>query len=159
MATIIEHCYKANLKPRECTLPSSYSGAVGIPQFMPNSFVYADSYTNKTPDLTKMEDAILSAAKFLNKKAKYETLIEWDKMPNVPKVEADWYEYEFTHEDASFVYETSKSGKQYNSFTKGKKDLDYMKAYTKKIMRYNNSSNYAVGVIRLAYDANKLLKK
>ena len=159
MATIIEHCYKAKLKPRECTLPSSYAGAIGIPQFMPNSFVYADSYTNKTPDLTKMEDAILSAARFLNKKAKYDTLIEWKNMPDVVKVEADWYEYAFKHDNASFVYKKSKTGKHYSCFTDGKKELSYMKKYTKKIMRYNNSSNYAVGVIRLAYDANKLLNK
>ena len=157
MATIIEHCYKAKLKPHECNLPSSYAGAIGIPQFMPNSFIYADSHTNKTPNLTKMEDAILSAAKFLNKKAKFDTLIKWSKMPDIPKVEAKWYEYEFKNKNASFVYEKSKSGKKYNCFTKGKKELDYMKKFTKKIMRYNNSSNYAVGVMRLAYDANKLL--
>ena len=159
MATIIEHCYKAELKPHECNLPSSYAGAIGIPQFMPNSFVYADSYTNKTPDLTKMEDAILSAAKFLNKKAGYNQLINWKKMPNVPKIEAAWYEYAFTHKNASFVYKKSKTGKDYSCFTDGKKELTYMREYTKKIMRYNNSSNYAVGVIRLAYDANELLKK
>jgi len=157
MATIIEHCYKSNIKPNECNLPSSYAGAIGIPQFMPNSFVYADSYQNNVPDLTKMEDAIMSAARFLNKKASFDTLIDWQMMPDVPKVEADWYEYTFTHEDASFVYEKSRNGKLYNCFTKGKEELTYMKTYTKKIMRYNNSSNYAVGVIRLAYDAHKLL--
>jgi membrane-bound lytic murein transglycosylase B len=158
MATIIEYCYKANLKPKECNLPSSYAGAVGIPQFMPNSFIYADSYTNKTPDLTKMEDAILSAARFLNKKSAFTSLIEWKDMPNVPSVEADWYEYAYRHKNASFVYEKSKSGKKYSCFTKDKEELQYMKKYTKKIMRYNNSSNYAVGVIRLAYDAHKLLQ-
>jgi len=158
MVAIIQHCYKANLKPRDCNLPSSYAGAVGIPQFMPNSFIYADSFTNKTPDLTKMEDAIMSAARFLNKKAAFTTLLAWENMPDVQRVEAEWYEYAFTHEDASFVYEKSKSGKKYSCFTKNKQNLQYMKAYTKKIMRYNNSSNYAVGVIRLAYDAHKLLE-
>mgnify|MGYP002629285560 CR=1 FL=1 len=156
MATIIQHCYKAELKPKECNLPSSYAGAIGIPQFMPNSFIYADSHTNKTPDLTKMEDAILSAAKFLNKKADYNKLIEWKKMPDIPKVEAAWYEYEFTNENASFVYKKSKTGENYSCFTDGKEELAYMREYTKKIMRYNNSSNYAVGVMRLAYDANKI---
>ena len=159
MVAIIAHCYKAKLKPRECILPSSYAGAIGIPQFMPNSFIYADSYTNKTPDLTKMEDAILSAAKFLNKKANFNTLIQWKKMPNIQNVESTWYQYAFEHKNASFVYEKSRTGKKYSCFTKGKKELFYMKKYTKKIMRYNNSSNYAVGVLRLAYDSNKLLNK
>ena len=158
MASIIEHCYKKGVKPEMCNLPSSYAGAVGIPQFMPNSFIYADSHQNRVPDLTKMEDAIMSAAKFLHKKAAFNTLIEWNKMPNIQKIEAQWYDYDFKYKDTSFVYEKSKNGKVYNCFTKNRPKLDYMKKYTKKIMRYNNSSNYSVGVMRLAYDANKLLK-
>ena len=154
MTTIIKYCYENKIRPEQCNLPSSYAGAVGIPQFMPNSFVYAKSYKGTTPDLTNMQDAIVSAANFLHKKAGFETLIDWDKMEDVPKIEAQWYEYEFKNEDASFVYETSKSGKVYNCFTKGKPKLDYMKEYTKKIMRYNNSSNYSVGVMRLAYEAH-----
>jgi len=157
MASVIEYCYKGRLLAEDCNLPSSYAGAVGIPQFMPNSFVYADSYNGGVPDLTKMEDAIMSAAKFLHDKSGFTSLIEWKKMPNIPEVEALWYEYAYKHENASFVYEKSKTGKKYSCFTKGKKDLNYMKEYSKKIMRYNNSSNYAVGVMRLAYDAHKSL--
>lgn len=154
MASIIKHCYKKKVKPEQCNLPSSYAGAVGIPQFMPNSFIYAKAYKGEVADLTKMEDAIISAANFLHTKAGYDTLIDWDYMADVPKVEAQWYEYDFANEDASFVYETSKSGKVYNCFTKGREDLQDMKKYTKMIMRYNNSSNYAVGVMRLAYEAH-----
>ena len=159
MAAIITHCYKKGVSPEQCNLPSSYAGAVGIPQFMPNSFIYAEAYNSKVADLTKMEDAILSAARFLHKKAKFDTLIEWEKMPDIAKVESEWYEYAYTHENSSFVYEKSRSGKIYSCFTKNRKDLSYMKEYTKKILRYNNSSNYAVGVMRLAYDAHYLLKK
>jgi membrane-bound lytic murein transglycosylase B len=158
MVSIIEHCYKKGVTPIECNLPSSYAGAVGIPQFMPNSFIYAESYKGDVADLTKMEDAIMSAAKFLHKKASWKELIDWDKMPNIPEIEAQWYEYEFKHENASFVYQESKSGKKYSCFTQGKPELEYLKSYMKKVMRYNNSSNYAMGVIRLAYDAHKLLK-
>ena len=159
MVSIIEYCYKDKLAPIDCNLPSSYAGAVGIPQFMPNSFVYADSYSGAVPNLTKMEDAIMSAAKFLHDKAGFSTLIKWKKMPNIPKVEALWYDYAYEHKNTSFVYEKSKNGQKYNCFTKDKKELAYMKKYTKKIMRYNNSSNYAVGVMRLSYDAHTLLKK
>jgi len=157
MTAIIEHCYKKGVKPEQCNLPSSYAGAVGIPQFMPNSFIYTEGYKTEVADLTKMEDAIMSAAKFLHKKASWDTLIDWSKMPNIPQIEQAWYDYEFTHEDASFVYEKSRSGKVYSCFTKNRPELAYMKEYTKKIMRYNNSSNYAVGVMRLAYDAHKAL--
>jgi len=158
MVSIISHCYKKGVTPEECNLPSSYAGAVGIPQFMPNSFVYLESYESEVADLTKMQDAIMSAAKFLHKKAKFTTLIDWEIMPDIPQIEAKWYEYDFKHENTSFVYEKSKSGKIYNCFTKGKKELAYMKEYTKKIMTYNNSSNYSVGVMRLAYDAHFLRK-
>jgi len=154
MATIITYCYKKGLKPEACNLPSSYAGAVGIPQFMPNSFIYAKAYKGELADLTKMQDAIISVANFLHTKAGYDMLIDWDNMEDIPKIEAQWYAYEFANKDASFVYEKSKSGKVYNCFTKGKPKLDYMKGYTQKIMRYNNSSNYAIGVMSLAYQAH-----
>ncbi len=160
MASIITHCYKKGVTPEQCNLPSSYAGAVGIPQFMPNSFIYTEGYKNKVADLTKMEDAIVSASKFLHKKADFSELIDWDLMPDIVDIESKWYEYEFKNDRASFVYEKStKSGKTYDCFTCGKTELVYLKSYTKKIMRYNNSSNYAVGVMRLAYDAHKGLKR
>ena len=157
MVSIIEHCFKQGVTPEQCNLPSSYAGAVGIPQFMPNSFIYADAYGKNIPDLTKMEDAIVSVGNFLHKKAGFSKLIAWQKMPDIAKVESAWYAYAFEHDDASFVYEKSRSGKKYRCFTQGKKELVYMREYTKKIMRYNNSSNYAVGVMRLAYEAHKAL--
>ena len=64
--------------------------------------------------------------------------------------------FEFENEDASFVHAKNKNGdKEYKCFTCDKKELDYLREYTKKILRYNNSSNYAVGVMRLAYEAQK----
>jgi membrane-bound lytic murein transglycosylase B len=127
---------------------------------MPNSFIYSEGYKTKYADLNKMEDAIISVAKFLHKKARFDTLINWKKMPNIPKVESAWYDYAFKYDDASFVYEKSTKTKQrYHCFSCKNKKLQYMRKYTKKIMKYNNSSNYAVGVMRLAYDAHKLLNK
>jgi len=158
MASIIEYCYKKGVEPYKCNLPSSYAGAVGIPQFMPNSFSYTDSYKNSVADLTKMEDAIVSASKFLHKKASWNTLINWKEIPNMQKVESDWYDFDFKKKDASFVYAKSKrTGKKYECFSCKKSSLQYTKKYVQKIMRYNNSSNYAIGVLRLAYDAHKLL--
>lgn len=160
MISIIQHCYKKGVTPEQCNLPSSYAGAVGIPQFMPNSFIYAHSYKDKVPDLTKMEDAIMSAAKFLNKKAGFSKLIKWNEMPDIVSIESAWYDYEFNNDNASFVYaKSNRSGKKYDCFTCDKKELAYIKKYAQKIMRYNNSSNYAVGVMRLAYSANKELNK
>jgi membrane-bound lytic murein transglycosylase B len=157
MAAIIQHCYKGGIEPDNCTLYSSYAGAVGIPQFMPASFVYTQSYANKVANLNTMEDAIVSVAKYLHHKAGFTTLIEWSKMPDIPAVESQWYAYASTYKDASFVYEKAKNGKKYHCFACKKPHLSAMREYVKKIMRYNNSSNYAVGVLRLAYDAHKAL--
>jgi membrane-bound lytic murein transglycosylase B len=157
MASIIEHCYKKGVTPDECKLASSYAGAVGIPQFMPNSFVYTDSYRAKVPDLNTMEDAIVSVAKFLHNKANFTQLMNFSKIKNIASIESEWYNYEYKHDNASFAYEKSRSGKKYSCFTKNRPELTYLKSYVKKIMRYNNSSNYAIGVIRLAYEAHKAL--
>ena len=159
MASIIKHCYDKKVKPEQCNLPSSYAGAVGIPQFMPNSFSYTEGYKTKVADLTKMEDAIVSASKFLHKKSDWNSLIDWKKIPNMQKVESDWYDFDFEKKDASFVYAKSKrTEKTYSCFACKKKELQYLKEYVQKVMRYNNSSNYAVGVLRLAYDAHQQLK-
>jgi membrane-bound lytic murein transglycosylase B len=159
MVSIIKHCYDKGVTPDECKLASSYAGAVGIPQFMPNSFVYAHSYKAKVPDLNTMEDAIVSVAKFLHSKANFTELMNFSKIKNIASVENEWYNYEYKHDNASFAYEKSRSGKKYSCFTKNRPELTYLKSYVKKIMRYNNSSNYAIGVIRLAYEAHKAFKK
>ncbi len=160
MVSIISYCYNNGFSPLECNLASSYAGAVGIPQFMPSSFIYIDSDTDKVGDLTNMNDAILSAAKYLNKKASYSKLIQWEKIPDMSKVEADWYEYDFEHKNASFVYsQSTRTGKKYDCFACDKKELQYLKKYAKYIMRYNNSSNYAIGVMRLAYDTHLSITK
>jgi len=155
MASIIEYCYKGEIEPEECNLKSSYAGAVGYPQFMPNSFVYAQAYQGKVADLNSMPDAIVSVAKFLHKKAGFTTLIDWKDFTNIPEIEQAWYEYEFQHKDASFVYAHSRSGKKYHCFSCEKPELTTIKEYAHKIMRYNNSSNYALGVLRLAYEAHQ----
>ncbi|OHE04599.1 MAG: murein transglycosylase [Sulfurimonas sp. RIFOXYD12_FULL_33_39] len=160
MVSIITHCYERDIIPDECNLPSSYAGAIGIPQFMPNSFIYTEGYKTKTADLTKMEDAIVSASKFLHEKADFSTLIDWSKIPDIVELESKWYDFEFENEDASFVYaKNTRSDKEYKCFTCDKEELDYLREYTKKIMSYNNSSNYAVGVMRLAYEAQKDLNR
>jgi membrane-bound lytic murein transglycosylase B len=156
IVSIIKYCFKNNIEPNNCSLPSSYAGAVGIPQFMPASFVYAVPYKKGIVDVTHMEDAIMSASNYLHRRASFKKLIDWDKMPNLAKVEEAWYDYDFTHKNTSFVYAKSKlSGRKKNCFSCNKPKLQYVRGYVKKIMRYNNSSNYAIGVMRLAYDTHQ----
>ncbi len=159
MASLITYCYHRGASPYACKLPSSYAGAVGISQFMPNSFKYIDSYKSKYGDLTKIEDAIMSTASFLHKKAGMNTLVEFDKFNDLPSIESKWYEFDYVTRNSSFAYQRSiRYKKNYNCFACGNKKLAYLSECTKKIMVYNQSSNYAIGVLRLAYDAHYKLK-
>lgn len=142
MSSIITYCYKNGIYIRECHLKSSFAGAVGIPQFMPNSFIYAQGYKQKFADLNKMEDAIISVGKFLNKKAKFKEKIDWNKMPDVAVIEEKWYSYQVKHNHPAF-----------DSFKCKDKKFLYFKKYVKIIKRYNNSTNYAMGILRLAYES------
>lgn len=140
MISIITHCYKKGVFISNCHLKSSFAGAVGIPQFMPNSFVYARGYKTKYANLNKMEDSIISVAKFLNKKAGFKKKINWKKMPNVKKVEEKWY-----------IYQARQKYPSLKKFKCKERKLPYMKKYLNIIKRYNNSTNYAMGVLRIAY--------
>jgi membrane-bound lytic murein transglycosylase B len=157
MVSIMRYCYKNDIHPDECRFNSSYAGAVGIPQFMPQNFGHIEGYKRKVGDLTRMEDAIVSASRFLHYNAKIKESIVWEKVPPMDKIEAAWYEYDHETENASFVFEKSrKSGASLNCFTCGDDSLTYVRDIAKSLMRYNYSSNYAVGVLRLAYEANRL---
>lgn len=160
MIAVIDYCYKKELAPEQCNLKSSYAGAVGIPQFMPNNFAYAKGYKSEIGDLSDMSDAIVSASYFLSQRSEWSELMDWEKIGNMDVIEEAWYDYDFANDNASFVYaESKKSDKTYNCYSCGKSELDYTRTHVQKIMRYNNSSNYAVGVMRLAYDAHKGLAK
>ena len=156
IVALMHHCYMHGIAPADCRFNSSYAGAVGIPQFMPQNFHLIERYGDgQTGDLDTMEDAILSTARFLNENADFTTLMDWNRIPEMDKVENAWYDYDFAHGNASFAFEkSSKNGASYHCYACGKPELAYLSDYVKKIMRYNNSSHYAVGVLRLAYDAH-----
>jgi membrane-bound lytic murein transglycosylase B len=157
VVSIMHYCYEKEIEPDLCRFPSSYAGAVGIPQFMPQNFGHIEGYRKKVGNLSDMEDAIVSTSRFLHYNAGFKELIDWGKVPPMETVEEAWYDFDFEHKNASFAYEGKK--KQLNCYSCGKPELDYLRGYVKKVMRYNNSSHYAVGVLRLAYDAHQLLQK
>ena len=155
IVSLMRFCYRNGIAPAECRYKSSYAGAVGIPQFMPQNFYLVESYGQGPGNLEKVEDAILSTARYLNENAGFTTLIDWKKVPDMETVENGWYDYDFEYDNASFAYAESKSGAAYNCYACTKRELEYLSGYVKKIMRYNNPSNYAVGVLRLAYEARR----
>ena len=160
MINLMRYCYKKGISAGECNFPSSHAGNVGIPQFLPENFCYIDGYQAKVGDLSKMEDAIVSTSNFLNKRALYNKLIDWDKMPNIAEVEKEWKQFSSTHKNSSFIYEKSeKSDQSYNCFRCETAEIAYLKEYVKKIMGYNNSSDYALMILSLAQNAHKEISK
>jgi len=154
IVALMGFCYRNGIAPAQCRFKSSYAGAVGIPQFMPQNFSLIDYYDRAPGDLDVMEDAILSTARFLHRNAAFDAMIDWKKIPDMPKVEDAWYDYDFAHDNSSFAYAQNRNGTlRFDCYACGKPELDYLAGYVKKIMRYNSSSHYAVGVLRLAWEA------
>ena len=154
IVSLMRFCFENGISPAQCRFPSSYAGAVGIPQFMPQNFALVTPYGAGPGDLDTMEDAILSTACFLHDNAGFDTLIDWKKMPDMATVEKAWYDFDYITPNASFAHEHGRDGRTYRCYACGKAELAYAAGYVKKIMRYNNSSHYAVGVLRLAYDVH-----
>ena len=154
IVSLMRFCFENGISPARCRFPSSYAGAVGIPQFMPQNFALVTPYGPGPGDLDTMEDAILSTARFLHDNAGFDTPIDWKKMPDMATAEQAWYDFDYITPNASFAHERGRNGRTYRCYACGKAELAYAAGYVKKIMRYNNSSHYAVGVLRLAYDAH-----
>lgn len=153
IVSLMQFCHRNDIDPPQCRFSSSYAGAVGIPQFMPQNFELIESYGNGPGNLDRMEDAILSTARYLHERAAFTHLLDWKKVPDMSRIENDWYAYDFQHDNASFAYaKSTKSAKRYNCYACSKPELAYLSEYVKKIMRYNNASNYALGVLRLAWE-------
>jgi len=154
MINIGQYCYKNKIEVNKCNFKASYAGAVGIPQFMPMNFWLIKGYNKKIGDLNNMEDAIMSAANYLHVKTKFNKLIDFKLFTQLPKLEADWYAYSFNTKGSTYFQK--KNRKEFNK-TKYI-NVDYMNIYIKKILRYNNSINYSLGVLRIAYDLSQYKK-
>ena len=159
LAAIIEHCASTEQEVATCRFASSYAGAVGIPQFLPQNFRYVVGHARSHGDLARMEDAILSCARYLNEHSGFTVPIDWKRLGDMAKIEQAWYDYDATHFNASFAYaEGPKSGKAYDCYGCGKPELAYLLPYVRAVMDYNLSSHYALGVLRLAFEAHRLLQ-
>ncbi len=148
LVALMQFCYQSKIRADECSIASSYAGAVGYAQFMPQNLYLARGYNKASADLNTAEDSILSIASFLHTIASFKSKLEWSKVGDMRAIESAWYRYDFEHKNSSFAFDLGK----YNCFACKRDELSYLSGYVKKIMRYNSSSNYAVGVLRLAYE-------
>jgi len=163
---ISQYCQKHKIKLKSCNFKASYAGAVGFPQFMPMNFWLMKGYKTNKPNLNYMPDAIVSIGSFL-KFNKFKTKIDYKRFSVLPKLEEDWYRQSFkidhlkyfTNKKELLSYSMNKSAlKRLNLTEEEKKNIIYVNKYIKRILRYNNSINYAFGVLRIAYEVNKKVK-
>lgn len=158
---IIVYSYINKLSIEEIKeIRSSYAGAIGYSQFMPFNLIYVVSYNNKTPNINSMEDSIASIANYSNKVMDLKELIEWSKMPNIEDLYSMWEKYNnenkwiplISFKDNSFIAIL----KNNNKLTKKEKQkFIYFEKIAKKILKYNNSSDYAIGVLMIAQESSK----
>ena len=153
-------------------IKGSYAGALGIPQFMPSTYLNtAISASNQKPNLfTQHDDAILSVAHFLSQHQwqRNEPIIAQTLLTNSPK--ASWQTTQPTHHVAWY----QKQGIKLKSHLSPQSEATIIKMKTKNhhpywlaatnfysILSYNSSKNYGIAVYTLSqkikglHDANR----
>jgi len=158
--SIIIFCYQNKIEVKKCDFKSSYTGAIGISQFMPFNLKLVEPYNNIF-DLNNMYVAIASTANYYYKNNfKY---INYKKIYNLNKIIDDWYVFVNKYKNTTFPInnnkKNTKSFVKLNEFNHNKYNLVYISNIIKNIMRYNNSSNYALGILNISYRVYKLEKR
>lgn len=165
LTSLIDFCYNHKIEPLKCNFKSSYAGAIGSAQFMPFNLKYIIP-NNKDYDLNNIKVSILSIGNYLNSLTKLKK-IDFKQLNSKTDIEntiEKWYEFEFKTKNSTF----GKTKKTLNCFVCNKSEnYKEIQSIVNNIMRYNNSSNYAVGVLNIAYkvwkleseDKNKILIK
>lgn len=154
---LLFYCDKYRIDILTHRFPSSFSGAIGIPQFLPMYMDYAISINNSVPDLSKMADAILSLGNILTNKFNYPGFIEFDKLREIDQIVEKYKEYD-VQKDVSFCVDFHLDGYPLRRFIDDYQNIpyiDYIGKFGRSIMQYNFSSNYVLDVLQLAYYTHK----
>lgn len=132
--------------------PSSYTGAIGYPQFMPVNLGLADAFHGEKPDLMNLDDAILSVASYFRGKGRWpEKPLDFREVPRFDAIMAGWEK--FDDGNASFAYEENLEGMPLRCYALNSPfpaETAYLRPYVKGVMSYNFSSEYAIGILKIA---------
>ena len=152
LAALIVYKSRRGIDVSTTDFPSSYAGAMGIPQFTPHALRDAVSANGGLADLTKMEDAIFSVANLLTKRKKWPgTLLDFDKLDTLEELVALWIE--FDNGRSNLAFGKNLEGMTIQNFSEihaEREDIRYLKPYLRSLMRYNYSSDYALGILQIA---------
>jgi membrane-bound lytic murein transglycosylase B len=139
-------------------LPASYAGALGIPQWLPTHLDFAVAAGEGPPDLSRVPDAILSTANLIRNKFGWpEEMVNLQRLDNLGEIVAAWQE--FDKGNASFAHSRNADGQPVRRFDRARSDLPnigYVGRYVRALMRYNFSSDYALGVLQIAHRTHRM---
>lgn len=156
---LLLYCNEYHISIIDTKFPSSFSGAIGIPQFLPMHMDYVITSDNSVPDLNKMSDAILSAGNILKNKFNWPGSIDFRKLENIDEIIAKYEIYDNHNSNVSFCIAIHLDGYPLRTFTEEFDDIphvDYIGKFATSLMNYNFSSVYSLDVLQLAFYVHKL---
>lgn len=150
LVELLLYCEKNNIDITRTTFPSSFAGAVGIPQFMPMHMNYAVTENNRLGNLNKMSDSILSVGNLLKNRFSWPGLIDFNQFQSIDHLFREYVQFDQKNQNASFCMSTDLDGYPLKQFTATISNSSYIDRYCRKLMNYNFSSNYVLDVLQLA---------
>ncbi len=142
-------------------IPASYAGAVGIPQLLPSHLDIAVAANGKgPPDLSHLPDAILSTANLIRTRLGWpQEMLDFNRLSNLRDIVEAWHDFDDGR--ASFAFSRNADGQKLRRFDRVQEDLphiSYISTYVRALMRYNFSSDYALGVLQIAHRTHLRLR-
>ncbi|MEF8792700.1 lytic murein transglycosylase [Thiohalorhabdus sp.] len=158
LIALVIHAYRNDLALEETVFPASYAGAIGIPQWLPVHLDYAVSADDSPPDLSRLTDAVLSTANLIRNKFGWpEAMLDFARLSNLDEIVVAWRR--FDDGSASFATDETSDGQPVHRFDRANADMPnvtYVATFVRALMRYNYSSEYGLGVLRIAHRAHQL---
>jgi len=154
LAELILYCEKYNIDILNKKFPSSFAGAIGIPQFLPMYLKYAISADNTTPNISKLNDAILSLGNILKNKFDWPGYMDLEMLNNIDEIRRRYKSYDDKNNKVSLCMSRDLEGYSLLSFYEkfsGIPNIDYVCQYSKCLMNYNFSSSYSLDILQFAY--------
>lgn len=158
---LIFYCERYGIDILAQDFPSSFAGAIGIPQFMPMHMIYAVSPDKGVPDLSRMHDAILSLGNIFKKKFGWPGLMDLDRLAQIDDIILKYKDFD-QQKGVSFCASEHLDGYPLRRFVDEFKQIphiDYIGEHCQTIMQYNFSSAYVLDVFQFAYHANQRVKQ
>ncbi len=158
LAGLLLHCHKYHIDITQKRFPSSFAGAVGIPQFMPMHMNYVITDGKTTPDLSRMSDAILSLGNLMTHKFDWPGPMKMGRLKEIDTIVKKYVDYDTQNKGVSFCMSADLENQPLRRFVDefGRiPHIGYIAEYAAVLMQYNYSSNYVLDVLRIAFHAHR----